>query len=332
MSDILKNRDKQMKILIGLIPAALTFLAVLYALSMDGPLHLSDSLPGPDWAAALFAAVMVKLYSWVMKKDSKNYSARSVEYGSARWGSHADIKPFIDPNPDNNIILTTTESLTMNPRPKAWEYARNKNIIVVGGSGAGKTRGYMKPNLMQCQSEDFPVSFIVTDPKGGLLTECGKMLQKNNYEIKTLNLIDFSKSMKYNPFNYVKSEKDILTLVNVLITNTKKGGKGGDDFWVQAETLLYCALIGYIFYEAIPEQRNMNTLVFLINNMETREDDEEYQNAVDLLFEELEKGNPDEHRAPQPEHFAVRQYKKYKLAAGVISYERLINQKSVNTD
>ena len=236
MFDSFKDPERVCNILIGLIPSIFTFIGVLFALNM-GSGTLSDALPVPNWAIALFSAVMVKLYSWATKKDPKNYSKKNIEYGSASFGTSKDIKPFVDPNPNNNVILTATESLMMNPRPSAWEFARNKNIIVIGGSGAGKTRGYMKPNLMQCESEAYPVSFLITDPKGGLLTECGKMLQHFGYEIKTLNTIDFDKSMKYNPFAYIKKEKDILKIVNVLMLNTQGEGKGGDDFWQKAEQL-----------------------------------------------------------------------------------------------
>lgn len=204
-----------------------------------------------------------------------------------------------------NIILTETEFLSMESRPQNPKYARNKNVLVVGGSGSGKTRFFVKPNLMQCHS-----SYVVTDPKGSVLTECGNLLRRNGYRIKIMNTINFQKSMRYNPFAYIRSEKDILKLVTCLMTNTKGEGQGGDPFWQKAETLLYCALIGYIHYEAPPEEQNFSTLIEMINSMEVHEDDEEYQNAVDVLFEDLEKHKPD--------HFAVRQYKKYKLAAGVI--------------
>ena len=206
----------------------------------------------------------------------------------------------------------------MNNRPKDPRTARNKNVLVIGGSGSGKTRFFIKPNLMQCQSKDYPVSFVVTDPKGSIVVECGKLLEKNNYRIKIFNTINFSKSMHYNPFAYIHSEKDILKLVNTLICNTKGDGKSGDDFWVKAETLLYCALIGYIHYEAPEEEQNFATLIELVNAMEVREDDETFENPVDIAFKELEKDKPN--------HFAVRQYKKYKLAAGVVCSKRLLNQ------
>ena len=263
--------------------------------------HPTDLLVGLLIAAALRLAVYVK------GKNAKKFR-KNMEYGSARWGTHEDIAPHIDPVFENNIILTQTESLTMNNRPKDPRTARNKNVLVIGGSGSGKTRFFIKPNLMQCQSKDYPVSFVVTDPKGSIVVECGKLLEKNNYRIKIFNTINFSKSMHYNPFAYIHSEKDILKLVNTLICNTKGDGKSGDDFWVKAETLLYCALIGYIHYEAPEEEQNFATLIELVNAMEVREDDETFENPVDIAFKELEKDKPN--------HFAVRQYKKYKLAAG----------------
>ena len=263
--------------------------------------HPADLLVGLLIAAALRLAVYVK------GKNAKKFR-KNMEYGSARWGAHEDIAPYIDPVFENNIILTQTESLTMNNRPKDPKTARNKNVLVIGGSGSGKTRFFIKPNLMQCQSKAYPVSFVVTDPKGSIVVECGKLLERNNYRIKIFNTINFSKSMHYNPFAYIHSEKDILKLVNTLICNTKGDGKSGDDFWVKAETLLYCALIGYIHYEAPEEEQNFATLIELVNAMEVREDDETFENPVDIAFKELEKDKPN--------HFAVRQYKKYKLAAG----------------
>ena len=263
--------------------------------------HPADLLVGLLIAAALWLAVYVK------GKNAKKFR-KNMEYGSARWGTAADIAPYVDPAFENNIILTQTESLTMNNRPKDPRTARNKNVLVIGGSGSGKTRFFIKPNLMQCQSKDYPVSFVVTDPKGSIVVECGKLLERNNYRIKIFNTINFSKSMHYNPFAYIHSEKDILKLVNTLICNTKGDGKSGDDFWVKAETLLYCALIGYIHYEAPEEEQNFATLIELVNAMEVREDDETFENPVDIAFKELEKDKPN--------HFAVRQYKKYKLAAG----------------
>ena len=255
-----------------------------------------------DLLLGIAFAVILRIVIYVKGKNAKKFR-KNEEYGSARWGTHDDIAPYIDPVFENNILLTQTERLTMNSRPKNPKLARNKNVLVIGGSGSGKTRFFIKPNLMQMHS-----SYVVTDPKGSILIECGKLLQENNYRIKVFNTINFKKSMHYNPFAYIHSEKDILKLVTTLITNTKGEGKGGDDFWVKAETLLYCALIGLIWYEAPPEEQNLATLVAFINAMEVREDDESFKNNVDLAFEELE--------AREPEHFAVRQYKKYKLAAG----------------
>lgn len=259
-------------------------------------LHPFDLLIGICCGAAL------KLAVYLRGKNAKKYR-HNEEYGSARWGTHEDIVPFEDPKFENNVILTQTERLMMSNRPKDPTKARNKNVMVVGGSGSGKTRFFIKPNLMQLHS-----SYVVTDPKGSIVIECGKLLQRNHYRIKIFNTINFKKSMHYNPFAYLHSEKDILKLVTTLITNTKGDGKGGDDFWVKAETLLYTALIGYIHYEAPEEEQNFATLIEFINAMEVREDDETYENPVDLAFKELEKTSPD--------HFAVRQYKKYKLAAG----------------
>ncbi len=306
-------------------------------------LHPLDLLVGLCCGAGLRLAVYLK------SKNAKKYR-HGMEYGSARWGTHEDIAPYVDPVFQNNVILTKTESLTMNSRPKDPKTARNKNVLVIGGSGSGKTRFWLKPNLMQMHS-----SYVVTDPKGTILVECGKMLQRGTpkmrpklgkdhqpvkdrhgnpvyetvkdkngkvvyepYRIKVLNTINFKKSMHYNPFAYLHSEKDILKLVTTLIANTKGEGKAGDDFWVKAETLLYCALIGYIHYEAPVEEQNFATLIEFINAMEVREDDEEFKNPVDLMFDALE--------AEKPNHFAVRQYKKYKLAAGVVCSKRLLNQ------
>ena len=290
-------------------------------------LHPLDLLVGLCCGGGLRLAVYLK------SKNAKKYR-HGMEYGSARWGTHEDIAPYIDPVFQNNVILTKTESLTMNSRPKDPKTARNKNVLVIGGSGSGKTRFWLKPNLMQMHS-----SYVVTDPKGTILVECGKMLQRGApklgkdgkpmkdkhgkviyepYRIKVLNTINFKKSMHYNPFAYIHSEKDILKLVTTLIANTKGEGKAGDDFWVKAETLLYCALIGYIHYEAPVEEQNFSTLIEFINAMEVREDDEEFKNPVDLMFDALE--------SEKPNHFAVRQYKKYKLAAGVVCSKRLLNQ------
>jgi len=274
-------------------------------------------IPFPGWIVGVLAGAGLKLMVYIKGKNAKKWR-KDMEYGSARWGKAADIKPFIDPDPKNNVILTKTESLTMNPRPKPVKYARNKNILVIGGSGSGKTRFFVKPNIMQCESHDYPVSFCCTDPKGQILVEMGDFLQNRaGYTIKVLNTIDFQKSMGYNPFAYISGEKDILKFVTALITNTKGEGKGGDDFWLKAETLLYQALIGYIYYELNPADRNINTLVEMINSMEVREEDENFKNAVDILFEELEKKDE--------EHFAVRQYKKYKLAAGKTAKSILIS-------
>ena len=271
-------------------------------------LHPLDLLVGLCCGAVLRLAVYLK------SKNAKKYR-HGMEYGSARWGTREDIAPYIDPVFQNNVILTKTESLTMNSRPKAPKYARNKNVIVIGGSGSGKTRFYVKPNLMQMTDH---VSYVVTDPKGTIIVECGKMLVNGGYRIKVLNTINFKKSMHYNPFHYIRSEKDILKLVNTIIANTKgEGEKSTEDFWVKAERLLYSALIGYIWYEAPEEEQNFSTLLEFINASETREDDEEFKNAVDELFEELEAENP--------EHFAVRQYRKYKLAAGKTAKSILIS-------
>lgn len=270
--------------------------------------HMQDLLGG------LVTALIFRLILYYKAKNAKKFR-HGEEYGSARWGNRKDIEPFEDPEFENNIILTETERLTMNSRPKAPKYARNKNVIVIGGSGSGKTRFYVKPNLMQMTDH---VSYVVTDPKGTIIVECGKMLVNGGYRIKVLNTINFKKSMHYNPFHYIRSEKDILKLVNTIIANTKgEGEKSTEDFWVKAERLLYSALIGYIWYEAPEEEQNFSTLLEFINASETREEDEEFKNAVDELFEELEADNP--------EHFAVRQYRKYKLAAGKTAKSILIS-------
>ena len=256
-----------------------------------------------DMAVGMITTVVIKAMVYLKGKNAKKFR-QGEEYGSARWGNQKDIAPFIDPVFENNILLTQTERLTMNSRPKQPKYARNKNILVIGGSGSGKTRFFVKPNLMQMHS-----SYVVTDPKGTVLVECGKLLQRGGYRIKVLNTINFKKSMKYNPFAYIRSEKDILKLVNTLIANTKGDGeKAGEDFWVKSERLFYCALIGYIWYEAPEEEKNFTTLLEMINASEAREDDPEFQSPVDLMFERLEEKDP--------EHFAVRQYKKFLLSAG----------------
>ena len=285
-------------------------------------LHLLGSLAGAfrsplpsfhplDLCIGILIAAAIRLAVYLKAKNAKKYR-KNVEYGSARWGTREDIAPFMDADPRRNIILTQTEGLMMSNRPKNPKDARNKNVLVVGGSGSGKTRFFIKPNLMQMHS-----SYVVTDPKGTVLLETGRLLERNGYRIKVFNTINFQKSMHYNPFAYLHSEKDILKLTTTLITNTKGEGKGGDDFWLKAETLLYCALIGYIYYEAPPEEQNFATLIEMVNAMEVREDDEEFENPVDILFKEL--GEKD------PNHFAVRQYKKFKLAAGKTAKSILVS-------
>ena len=255
-----------------------------------------------DLCAGVAAALLIRLIVYVKGKNAKKFR-KNLEYGSARWGKPEDIAPYVDPKFENNVILTQTERLMMSNRPKDPKTARNKNVLVVGGSGSGKTRFFIKPNLMQLHS-----SYVVTDPKGSIAVECGKLMLRNGYKVKIFNSINFKKSHHYNPFAYIHSEKDILKLVTTLIANTKGDGKSGDDFWQKAETLLYTALIGYIHYEAPEEEQNFATLIEFINAMEVREDDETFENNVDLAFKELE--------SREPNHFAVRQYKKYKLAAG----------------
>ncbi len=267
--------------------------------------YLADLLIG------LFLGGLVKLIVYNKGKNAKKYR-QGREYGSARWGTAKDIEEYKDPVFANNVILTQTEYLTMNSRPKNPKTARNKNVLIVGGSGSGKTRFWLKPNLMQCHS-----SLVITDPKGSIAVETGKLLEREGYKIKVLNTINFKKSMKYNPFEYIRSEKDILKLVTTLIANTKGDGKGGDDFWIKAETLLYTALIGYIYYEAPKEEQNFNTLIEFINASEVREDDEDFKNPVDLMFEKLAEKDP--------EHFAVRQYAKYKLSAGKTAKSILVS-------
>ncbi|MBC2080253.1 type IV secretory system conjugative DNA transfer family protein [Listeria booriae] len=265
-----------------------------------------------DLFVAAVTVVLIRLAIYQKSKNAKKYR-KGIEYGSARWGTKKDIAPYIDPVFQKNVLLTGTERLMMNGRPKEPKYARNKNVLVIGGSGSGKTRFFVKPNLMQRHS-----SYVVTDPKGTVLVECGHLLEKANYKIKVLNTINFKKSMHYNPFAYIRSEKDILKLVNTIIANTKgEGEKSSEDFWVKAERLYYNALIGYIWYEAPSYEQNFITLLELINASEAREDDESFKNAVDLLFDELE--------AKEPDHFAVKQYKKYKLAAGKTAKSILIS-------
>lgn len=270
------------------------------------------SFKGRDLLIGVIGAGTLRFYIYQKKKKAKKFR-QGEEYGSARWGNEKDIKPFMDAKFERNILLTDNERITMNSRPKRPKYARNKNILVIGGSGSGKTRFFIKPSLMQMHS-----SYIVTDPKGTVVLECGKLLQDNGYRIKILNTINFAKSMHYNPFAYIRSEKDIMKLVNAIIANTKgEGEKSSEDFWTKAERLYYMALIGYIHYEGSEEEKNFSTLLDLIDASETREDDENFKNAVDLLFEDLEK--------EKPGHFAVRQYKKYKLAAGKTAKSILIS-------
>ncbi|EOT4862730.1 TPA: type IV secretory system conjugative DNA transfer family protein [Streptococcus pyogenes] len=278
----------------------------LNTMSFIPSIHLIDILVGVGVAA------LIKFIVYTKGKNAKKFR-QGREYGSARWGNKKDIEPYMDEKFQSNILLTQTERLTMNGRPTNPKYARNKNVLVIGGSGSGKTRFYVKPNLMQMHS-----SYCVTDPKGTIVLECGKMLEDNGYEIKILNTINFKKSMKYNPFAYIRSEKDILKLVQTIIANTKgEGEKAGEDFWVKAEKLYYTALIGYIFYEAPKEEKNFATLLDMIDASEVREDDETYMNPIDRLFEALEK--------KEPTHFAVKQYKKYKLAAGKTAKSILIS-------
>ena len=273
--------------------------------------NILPSLHPFDLAVGVCCGLALRLAVYLKGKNAKKYR-HNEEYGSARWGNHADIEPFEDPDFKNNVILSQTERLTMSSRPKNPKYARNKNVLVVGGSGSGKTRFVLKPNLLQMHS-----SYVVTDPKGTVVNECGRALLKNKYRIKIFNTINFKKSMHYNPFAYIHSEKDILKLVTTLIANTKGEGKSGDEFWTKAESLLYSALIGYIHYEAPVEEQNFATMLEMLNAMEVREDDEEFKNAVDLMFDELEKKSPD--------HFAVRMYRKYKLAAGKTAKSILVS-------
>ena len=285
---------------------------ILVAFSQIDTLNYIPSLKIKNLIPGLILSVVIKLILIQKKKKAKKFR-EGREYGSARWGNEKDIEPYIDKKFENNVLLTQTERLTMNNRPKNPKYARNKNVLVIGGSGSGKTRFFVKPNLMQMHS-----SYVVTDPKGTLVLECGKMLERNGYEIKILNTINFKKSMGYNPFAYLKSEKDILKLVQTIIANTKgEGEKSTEDFWVKAEKLYYTALIGYIWYEAPKEEQNFTTLLAMIDASEVREEDENFKNAVDYMFEALEK--------EKPNHFAVKQYKKYKLAAGKTAKSILIS-------
>ena len=279
------------------------------------PSAFSDILPSfhPfDLLIGATLAAIMRLIVYSKRKNAKKYR-EGIEYGSARWGTKKDIAPFIDPEFSRNVILTQTEYLTMNNRPKNPAYARNKNVLVIGGSGAGKTRFWLKPNLLQAHS-----SYVITDPKGEILLSCGNFLLREGYDVRILNTINFHKSQHYNPFVYIHSEKDILKVVTALITNTKGDGKENDPFWTKAETLLYCALIGYIHYEAPENEQNFITLLEMLNSMDVREDDEDYENPVDLMFKALKKRNPN--------HFAVRQYVKFKMAAGVINYKRFLIQ------
>ena len=273
--------------------------------------NLMPSLNPFDLMVGIFCGVLLKVVVYVKGKNAKKYR-HGAEYGTARWGNAQDIEPFMAPNFKDNIILTQTERLMMNSRPKRWKYARNKNVLVVGGSGSGKTRFFLIPNLLQMHS-----SYVVTDPKGDVVINTGKTLLRHGYRVKIFNTINFKKSMHYNPFAYIHCDNDILKLVNTLIANTKGDGKAGDEFWQKAETLLYCALIGYIHYEAPEEEQNFNTLLEFLNASEVREDDEDYENPVDMMFNDLEKKNP--------KHFAVRQYKKYKLAAGKTAKSILVS-------
>ena len=283
--------------LIGTIPAA-----------FGNPLPSFNAL---DLCVGLICGLLLRFAVYMKGKNAKKYR-HNIEYGAARWGSAEDIRPYIDPKFQNNIILTQTERLTMNSRPKNAKTARNKNVLIVGGSGSGKTRFFVKPSIMQLHS-----SYVVTDPKGQLVLETGRLLERAGYKISVLNTINFKKSMHYNPFSYIHSEKDILKLVTCLIANTTGSGQKGDEFWTNAEKLLYMALIGYIHYAAPEEEQNFGTMLEMLNSMEVREDDEEFKNPVDCLFDEL--------KAKDPEHFAVRQYAKYKLAAGKTAKSILVS-------
>ena len=286
-------------------------------LSLFGAIPAAFGNPLPsfhalDLCVGLVCGLLLRLAVYLREKNAKKYR-HGYEYGAARWGTAEDIRPYVDPVFKNNILLTQTERLTMNSRPKDPKTARNKNVLIVGGSGSGKTRYFIKPSLMQCHS-----SYVITDPKGQLVLETGRLLERAGYEIRVLNTINFNKSMRYNPFAYIHSEKDILKLVTCLITNTTGQGKSGDEFWTNAEKLLYTALIGYIHYEAPPAEQNFASMLEMLNSMEVHEDDENFKNRVDYLMEDLERRKPG--------HFATRQYAKFKLAAGVVCFKRLLNQ------
>ena len=290
--------------------------AKVQSVIMDGCFGKAFSNPLPsfhpiDLLTGFGIAAVIRLAIYIKGRNAKKFR-HNQEYGSARWGTREDIEPYMDPVFKNNVILSQSERLTMNNRPKNPKYARNKNVLVIGGSGSGKTRFVLKPNLLQMHS-----SYVITDPKGTIVNECGNALLMNDYDIKIFNTINFKKSMKYNPFAYIHGETDILKLVTTLIANTKGEGKGGDEFWEKAEKLLYTALIGYIYYEAPEEEQNFSTLLEMLNAMEVREDDEDFKNAVDLMFDELAERDPD--------HFAVRQYVKFKLAAGKTSKSILVS-------
>ena len=296
------------------LAAGVDFLSKVMGIGQTIGPAFADFAPGlnpVDWLVGIVGAVAFRLFIHMKSKKAKKFR-RDAEYGSARWGNEKDIKPFVDPKFENNVILTGTEFLTMNTRPKIPANARNLNTCVIGSSGSGKTRFWLTPQLLQAHS-----SFVVVDPKGGVLSQVGSFLQKRGYKIKVFNSIDFSKSMHYNPLAYIKNESDILKFVNALISNTKGEGKEGDPFWTKAETLLYCALLGYIIFEGAEEDRNMNTLVDMISGMEVKEDDEDFMNAVDYMFAGLEKRKPD--------CFAVKQYKKYKLSSGKTAKSILIS-------
>jgi type IV secretion system protein VirD4 len=295
------------KLFIQTVPYVIIFIIILQVIP-----RIPFEMPLADVLIAFISTALFRLFTFIKSRDAKKYR-KGIEYGSARFGTPADIKPYIDSDFDSNVLLTQTERLMMNSRPANPAYARNKNVLVIGGSGSGKTRFFVKPNLMQMHS-----SYCVSDPKGSVVIECGQLLQRGGYEIKILNTINFNKSMKYNPFAYIKSEKDILKLVSTIISNTKgEGEKSAEDFWVKAEKLYYTALIGYIFYEGRDDEKNFITLLDMINASDAREDDEDYKNPVDLMFERL--------AAKDPEHFAVLQYAKYKMAAGKTAKSILIS-------